>query len=130
MCHLAGQGFGEEFGCGKRRIENAAVAARPVTLGSAKFHTMATGKITIPSFSSERAEAAWWDQNRAAVEADLRVVLREKKKAPPRVIMTPGYKRKFVPVPVTLTGNDLDAARKIAEDRGIAYQTYLARLLK
>jgi predicted DNA binding CopG/RHH family protein len=85
--------------------------------------------LVIPSFSSERAETAWWDKNRAEVEAHLRHVLRDKAKAQPRVVMTPGYKKKFVPVAIGLTGADLDAARKIAEDRGIAYETYIKSLL-
>ena len=85
--------------------------------------------MVIPAFNSERAETAWWDKNRAEVESDLRRVLREKAKAPPRVVMTPGYKKKFVPVSIGLTGADLDAARKIAEDRGIAYETYIKSLL-
>jgi predicted DNA binding CopG/RHH family protein len=85
--------------------------------------------LVIPSFSSERAETAWWDKNRAEVEAHLRCVLRDKAKAQPRVVMTPGYKKKFVPAAVRLTGADLDAARKIAEDRGIAYETYIKSLL-
>jgi predicted DNA binding CopG/RHH family protein len=85
--------------------------------------------LVIPSFSSERAETAWWDKNRADVEADLRRVLREKAKAPPRVVMTPGYKKKFVPVNVGLSGADLDAARKIAEHRGIGYEAYIKSLL-
>jgi len=85
--------------------------------------------LVIPSFSSERAETAWWDKNRTEVEAHLRHVLRNKAKTPPRVVMTPGYKKKFVPVTIGLTGQDLDAARKIAEDRGIAYETYIQSLL-
>ncbi len=85
--------------------------------------------MVIPSFNSERAETAWWDMHRADVEAHLRRVLREKAKTQPRVVMTPGYKKKFVPVAVALTGEDLDAARKIAEDRGIAYNAYIKSLL-
>jgi predicted DNA binding CopG/RHH family protein len=82
-------------------------------------------KTIIPSFTSEKAETAWWDQNRLAVEADLRAVLRELQTASPREVMTRGYKKKLVPVAVRLTGNDLDAARKIAEDRGISCQAYI-----
>jgi len=83
----------------------------------------------IPSFSSERAEAAWWDKNRAVVEAHLRNILHDKANAPPKVVMTPGYKKKLVPANARLTGADLDAARKIAEDRGIAYEAYIKSLL-
>jgi len=85
--------------------------------------------LLIPSFNSERAEAAWWDKNRSAVEADLRAVLRRKQTAPPQEVMTPGFKRKLRPVSITLTGTDLDAARKIAEDRGIGFQAYIKQLL-
>jgi predicted DNA binding CopG/RHH family protein len=85
--------------------------------------------LVIPSFSSERAETAWWDKNRAEVEAHLRRVLRDKAKTPPRVVMTPGYKKKFVPVAIGLSGADLDAARKIAEDRGIGYEAYIKSLV-
>jgi predicted DNA binding CopG/RHH family protein len=86
-------------------------------------------KLVIPSFSSERAEAAWWDTNRAAVEADLRATLRQSQKAQPREVMTPGFKKKFLPANLRLAGADLDAARKIAEDRGIGYEAYLKSLL-
>lgn len=85
--------------------------------------------LIIPSFSSERAETAWWDKNRAEVEAHLRRILRERARAQPRVVMTPGYKKKFVPVPIALNGADLDAARKIAEERGIRYEVYIKSLL-
>ncbi len=83
----------------------------------------------IPSFPSERAETAWWDKNRTIVEAHLRSVLRDNAKAPAKEVMTRGYKKKFIPVVVRLTGDDLDAARKIAEYRGIAYDSYIALLL-
>lgn len=36
-------------------------------------------KLAIPSFQSESAEAAWWEEHRAAVETDLRAAMRERK---------------------------------------------------
>jgi hypothetical protein len=36
-------------------------------------------KFVISSFKSESEEAAWWENNRAAVEADLRAAMRENK---------------------------------------------------
>ena len=83
----------------------------------------------IPSFKSESAETAWWDKNRAAVEAHLRKVVRASGNAPPKQVMTRGHKTKFLPVNVRLVGEDLDAARKVAEYRGIAYDTYIKSLL-
>ena len=44
--------------------------------------------------------------------------------------MTPGFKKKFVQTVAKLNGADLDAARKIAEDRGIAYEIYIKSLLQ
>ena len=86
-------------------------------------------KTIVPSFSSEKAEAAWWEKHRADVEADLRAVLRERATVSPREIMTKGHKKKFLPVSLRLVGEDLDAARKIAEDRGIAFQDYMQTLV-
>ena len=90
---------------------------------------MPAQKLVIPSFGSERAETAWWDKHRAAVESSLRATLRERKAAEPQTVMTRGYKKKLLPLNIRLTGADLDAARKIAEDRGIAYETYIKLLL-
>jgi predicted DNA binding CopG/RHH family protein len=87
-------------------------------------------KLVIPKFNSEKAEKAWWLKNLAAVEADLRIALRESQGAPAREVMTKGHKRKLLPANVRLVGTDLDAARKIAEDRGIAYDAYIRALLK
>ncbi len=83
----------------------------------------------VPSFNSERAEAAWWEIHRAAIEDDLRAALRARRSAPAREVMTKGHKRKLVPAAIVLTGAELDAARKIAEDRGISYEAYIKILL-
>ena len=89
---------------------------------------MARQKTVIPSFTSESAEALWWEKYRADVEADLRAALRESGSVQPREVMTKGHKKKFLPVSLRLAGKDLDAARKIAEDRGIRYQDYIQTL--
>jgi predicted DNA binding CopG/RHH family protein len=88
------------------------------------------GKLEIPSFVSERAETAWWDQNRSEVEAHLRGAIRKRQSAPPLEVMTRGFRKKLKPVAVRLAGVELDAARKIAEDRGIAYDAYIKTLMK
>jgi predicted DNA binding CopG/RHH family protein len=44
--------------------------------------------------------------------------------------MTRGFRKKLKPVAVRLAGVELDAARKIAEDRGIAYDAYIKTLMK
>ncbi len=91
---------------------------------------MPARKLEIPSFGSERAETAWWDKNRSTVEASLRAAVRQRQSIEPKEVMTRGHKRKFVPIAVTLAGVELDAARKIAEDRGIAYRDYIKTLMK
>jgi predicted DNA binding CopG/RHH family protein len=85
-------------------------------------------KIKVPSFSTERAEAVWWEKNRTAVEADLRAALHHSSRAPAQEVITKGHKRKLVSAPVRLVGDDLDAARKIAEDRGISFESYIRQL--
>jgi hypothetical protein len=36
-------------------------------------------KLIIPLFTSEKEEVAWWEKNRAAVEADMRSAMRNGK---------------------------------------------------
>jgi len=67
-------------------------------------------RLTIPTFESERAEAAWWEKHRATVESDLRTAIREGKTT-------------------SLTNRDLDIARQLADNKGIGYQTFIKLLL-
>jgi hypothetical protein len=54
-------------------------------------------KLVIPSLRNEREEAAWWEKQRAAVEADLRAALREGKTLSLRDVMAQARKKKELP---------------------------------
>lgn len=51
-------------------------------------------KLIIPTFKSEREEAAWWEKHRAAVEADLRAAMREGKTESPQDVMSQSRRKK------------------------------------
>jgi len=87
-------------------------------------------KLFIPSFQSESAEAAWWEKHRAAVEADLRTAMRERKTISlPDVIAEARRKKELQPVTIRLASEDIAAARRLADDKGVGYQTYIKLLL-
>jgi predicted DNA binding CopG/RHH family protein len=87
-------------------------------------------KLVIPSFLSESAEAAWWEKHRAAVEADLRAAMRERKTVSLEEIMAQSRRKKeLLPVTIRLAIEDIAAARQLADSKGIGYQTYIKLLL-
>lgn len=70
-------------------------------------------KLIVPSFKSEREEAAWWDKYRAEVEADLRLAMREIKTISLSAILSQAKrKKKLLPV----ASEDIANARQLADD--------------
>ncbi len=91
---------------------------------------MAGKKLDIPAFSDESEEAAWWEKNRGAVETDLRAAMRDGKTLSLQEVMAKSRRKKeLVPVTIRLASEDLAAARRLADDKGIGYQTYIKLLL-
>jgi predicted DNA binding CopG/RHH family protein len=91
---------------------------------------MARKKLVVPSFKSEREEAAWWDKHRAEVEADLRVAMREGKTISLNDVLAQARRAKeLLPVTIRLAIDDVATARQLADDKGIGYQTYIKLLL-
>lgn len=91
---------------------------------------MAGKKLTVPSFKSEKEEAAWWEKHRGEVEADLRAALRSRKTVSlSEVIASARMKNKLLPVTIRLASEDIATARDLANDKGIGYQTYIKLLL-
>jgi predicted DNA binding CopG/RHH family protein len=87
-------------------------------------------KLVIPTFKDERHEAVWWEKHRATVEADLRAAMRDNKTISLQDILTRSPRGKeLLPVTIRLAQDDLDAARRLATDQGIGYQTYIKILL-
>lgn len=77
-------------------------------------------QITIPRFRTEAEEAGWWDAHpKAATEIMKRAIKSGKaKRAVPLKTVT-----MRLPVP------DIKAARNLAHQKGLPYQTYIKMLL-
>jgi len=91
---------------------------------------MHRGELVIPSFKSEKDEAAWWRKHRAGVEAALRAAMRGKRTMSlSDALAREREKRRLIPVTLRLPSEDLAAARQLADHKGIGYQTYIKLLL-
>lgn len=86
--------------------------------------------LVIPGFQNEGEEAAWWQKLRAAVEADLRTSLRDAKTMLSLPDVLSRSRPKLLPVTIRLPSEDISTARRLAEDKGIGYQTYIKLLLR
>ena len=84
---------------------------------------MAT-KPRMPRFKSEREEAAWWD---AHPEVITELFLKAKKEG--KIKRLPVVRGATKSVTIRMQVADIEAAREIAERRGIPYQTYIKGLL-
>ena len=82
---------------------------------------MAGKKMTIPKFRGEKEEAEWWDAHPEAATRLLKQALRQgtvqRRLGETRIVT--------MRVPV----RDLEAARELAERKGLPYQTYMKMLL-
>lgn len=74
----------------------------------------------LPKFRSEREEAEWWDRNAGRI-TDFAVKHGLAGKRPAR-----GTGRA---ISLRVPERDLERARKLAEQKGLGYQTYLKMLL-
>jgi predicted DNA binding CopG/RHH family protein len=87
-------------------------------------------KLVIPSVKGEREEAAWWEKHRAEVEADLRLAMRGGATVSLSDVLSQAKrKRDLQPVTIRLASEDIVTARRLADDKGIGYQTYIKLLL-
>lgn len=88
----------------------------------------ATTKRMVPKFSTEKEEAEWWDQNRQMISRDF---LDAGRKGEVRKLTVEQLRERLKARPVTirLAEKDIALARKQAERKGLAYQTYIRSLL-
>jgi hypothetical protein len=84
---------------------------------------MAT-RSTIPRFKSERQEAEWWDTH---PEVITELFLKAKKEGKIKRLPTVRGATKSLTIRMPIA--DIEAAREIAEKRGLPYQTYIKGLL-
>ncbi len=85
--------------------------------------------LVIPTFRSEKEEAAWWDKHRTEVEAGLRQAMRKGTAKTLANMLAERKKRALQPITIRLDTDDIAAARKLAAGAGIGYQTYIKLLL-
>ena len=92
---------------------------------------MTKRKRIIPKFASETEEADWWYANREKLADDFvaasaagEITILTKKKLIERLNAS-----KARPVTIRLAANDIELARKQAEQKGLPYQTYIRSLL-
>ena len=81
---------------------------------------MAKKPISIPKFRTEPEEAQWWDRHPEVATEIMRRALKS------------GKARRRIPlrtVTMRLPLPDLRAAQKLAEQKGLPYQTYIKMLL-
>jgi predicted DNA binding CopG/RHH family protein len=83
---------------------------------------------TIPKFSDEAEEAAWWDANRAEIEAEIR--RRMKQKRPLTLGNLLQGAKPSQPITLRISKEDLETARRLAVRKGLGYQTYIKMLLR
>lgn len=82
---------------------------------------MARKRITIPKFRSEKQEAEWWDAHPELATRLLKQAIQqgavERRPSPTRIVT------------MRLPVRDLEAARQLADRKGLPYQTYIKMLL-
>ncbi len=81
---------------------------------------MTKKRITIPKFRAEAEEAEWWDSHPDVATAIMKRAIKSGK-----VSRTVPLKTVTMRLPVP----DLQAARDLAQHKGIPYQTYIKMLL-
>ena len=82
----------------------------------------------IPKFSTEAEEAAWWDAHRSEIEAEIRE--RVKQKRPLTLGSLLQGEKPSQPITLRIATKDLATARRLAERKGVGYQTYIKMLLR
>ena len=85
-------------------------------------------EIVVPKFSSEAAEAEWWNKHRSDIEDEIRRRMREKK--PLTLSNLAARSQPSQPVTLRIPKEDLETARRLAARKGVGYQTYIKMLLR
>jgi len=84
-------------------------------------------KLIVPKFSSEAEDATWHQRHRRSLESTLERRIQE---GSTLTLQQAAVRAKTRPVTLRLASADIDAARGIAAEKGIGYQTYIKMLLR
>jgi predicted DNA binding CopG/RHH family protein len=89
--------------------------------------TMKKKGLVIPRFEAESDDARWHDRHKRQLEAAMEKRLKEGSTLTGRQAAA---RAKLRPVTIRLPTQDIDAARELAAEKGIGYQTYIKILLR
>ena len=86
-------------------------------------------KLVVPKFATEAEEAKWWDEHMDAVGENLIAGLKNgtAHRGGPRRVLQERRESRNITIRMPLT--DLQAAREMAQKKGLPYQTYMKMLL-
>lgn len=88
---------------------------------------MAKKKLIIPRFTSEAEDARWHDRHKRKLELAME---RRIKEGSTLTLREAVVRAKLRPVTIRLPTEDIEAARGLAAQRGMKYQTYIKLLLR
>ncbi len=84
-------------------------------------------QLVIPKFTSESADARWHDRHKRKLESATERRISERAVLTLRQAVA---RSKLRPVTIRLATEDIEAARGLAAQKGIGYQTYIKLLLR
>ena len=86
-------------------------------------------KLVVPKFATEAEEAKWWDEHMDAVGENLIAAMKSgtAHRGGPRRVLHERRESRNITIRMPLA--DLQAAREMAQEKGLPYQTYMKMLL-
>ena len=84
----------------------------------------------VPRFASETQEAKWWDDNRQMVEKNLLDALADKSAGRATALRLSREARPAGAASIRIPVDEIDRARRLAQKKGISYQTLIKMLLR
>jgi len=83
----------------------------------------------VPKFASEAEEALWWDERRNMVEKELLKAMREGSVQSGTAQQLAMQAKSSKNITIRMPVHDIERARRLAEQKGLGYQTYMKMLL-
>jgi len=89
-----------------------------------------SGRAKVPKFTTEAAEARWWDRNIKMVEKELAAALKRgtAQRGTAQRLVREARESKNITIRIPVA--EIQRARVLAEKKGIGYQTYMKMLLR
>jgi hypothetical protein len=85
--------------------------------------------LIVPKFATEREEAIWWDDHKEIVEKNLIEAMKKGTAGRGIVQRLAKQIRESKNITIRMPIADLERARKLSQQKGLGYQTYMKMLL-